>query len=176
MTENKGSEASGDDGAPEQNKTEQKRIAVTIGIGFLFAPISVATTATLSKQPNNAAASLFVMARNIGGSVGMSVVTSLVTSRSQVHMAYLSTHLTALDPGFGFSLAADGRARRPRGARSGHATVPGRPRSLHRRAGRGPYCKHHRRPDSAGAAGANDGAGCGPQGFGRWLAGVPLSG
>ncbi len=41
MTENKGSEASGDDGAPEQNKTEQKRIAVTIGIGFLFAPISV---------------------------------------------------------------------------------------------------------------------------------------
>ncbi len=81
------------------------RIAVTIGIGFLFAPISVATTATLSKQQNNAAASLFVMARNIGGSVGISVVTALVTSRTQVHMAYLSTHLTALDHGFEFSLS-----------------------------------------------------------------------
>jgi DHA2 family multidrug resistance protein len=81
------------------------RIAVTIGIGFLFAPISVATTATLSKEQNNAAASLFVMARNIGGRVGIAVVTSLVTSRSQVHMAYLSTHLSRLDQGFNFSLS-----------------------------------------------------------------------
>ncbi len=115
------------------------------------------------------------MARNIGGSVGISVVTSLVTSRSQVHMAYLSTHLTALDPGFGFSLAADGRARRPRG---------GRATQLYR-AGLGRYIDVldatvlQAPPDhqiALGAAGANDGAGCGPQGFGRWLAGVPLSG
>ena len=85
------------------------RIAVTVGIGFLFAPISVATTATLSKEQNNAAASLFVMSRNIGGSVGISIVTAFVTSRSQVHMAYLSTHLSALDPGYVVSLARDAK-------------------------------------------------------------------
>jgi MFS transporter, DHA2 family, multidrug resistance protein len=83
----------------------EARIAVTIGIGFLFAPISVATTATLAKEQNSAGAALFVMARNIGGSVGISLVTALVTSRSQVHMAYLSQHLSADDQGYGASLA-----------------------------------------------------------------------
>jgi DHA2 family multidrug resistance protein len=81
------------------------RIAVTIGIGFLFAPISVATTATLTPEQNNAGAALFVMSRNVGGSVGISLTTALITARSQVHMAYLSGHLAALGHGFGLSLA-----------------------------------------------------------------------
>jgi hypothetical protein len=38
------------------------------------------------------AAALFTMFRNVAGSVGISLSTALITSRTQTHMAYLSTH------------------------------------------------------------------------------------
>jgi MFS transporter, DHA2 family, multidrug resistance protein len=81
------------------------RIAVMMGIACLFAPISVSTTATLSPSQNSAGASLFVMARNLGGSVGISLVAASVTQRSQIHMAYLASHLTTLEQGFTHTLA-----------------------------------------------------------------------
>jgi MFS transporter, DHA2 family, multidrug resistance protein len=71
------------------------RIAVTIGIAFLFAPISVATTGTLRPEQNAAGASLFVMARNIGGSVGISFVTTMLARRAQVHQSNLTARLSS---------------------------------------------------------------------------------
>jgi DHA2 family multidrug resistance protein len=73
------------------------RAAQTIGLAFLFVPISTIAYATLPKEQNGDAAALFTMFRNVGGSIGISTATSLVTTREQVRMAHLVTHLTPYD-------------------------------------------------------------------------------
>jgi MFS transporter, DHA2 family, multidrug resistance protein len=48
---------------------------------------------------------LMNLARNIGGSVGISVVTTMLARRGQFHEAQLSTHLSASNPNFQKTLA-----------------------------------------------------------------------
>jgi len=43
------------------------------------------------------AAGLFNLMRNLGGSIGISMVTTMVARGAQAHQAYLVTHLTPLD-------------------------------------------------------------------------------
>jgi DHA2 family multidrug resistance protein len=73
------------------------RVAQTVGLAFLFVPISTIAYATLPKEQNGDAAALFTMFRNVGGSIGISTATSLVTTRTQVRMAHLAAHLTPFD-------------------------------------------------------------------------------
>jgi len=73
------------------------RACQTLGISLLFAPIATVTTATLRPDQSNAGGALFSMSRNVGGSVGISIATALVTERTQAHSAYLVDHLSALD-------------------------------------------------------------------------------
>jgi DHA2 family multidrug resistance protein len=72
------------------------RMAQTFGLAFLFAPISAVTYASLPNEKNGDAAALFTMFRNVAGSIGISVATALVTQRTQVQMAHLSTYMTPL--------------------------------------------------------------------------------
>jgi DHA2 family multidrug resistance protein len=69
------------------------RAAQTFGLAFLFVPISTIVYSTLPKELNGDAAALFTMFRNLAGSIGISVATALVTSRTQVRMAFLGGHL-----------------------------------------------------------------------------------
>jgi DHA2 family multidrug resistance protein len=73
------------------------RIAQTAGLALLFVPISTISFATLPKEKNGDGAALSTMFRNIAGSIGISLSTALVTTRTQVRMAQLVTHLTPLD-------------------------------------------------------------------------------
>jgi len=73
------------------------RVAQTIGLGFLFVPISTISYATLPTPQRADAVALNVMFRNIAGSVGIALATALVTSETQIHMAHLSAHLTPFD-------------------------------------------------------------------------------
>jgi DHA2 family multidrug resistance protein len=73
------------------------RAGQTFGLAFLFVPISTIAYATLPKEQNGDAAALFTMFRNVAGSIGISAATALVTTRTQVRMAHLVTHLTPLD-------------------------------------------------------------------------------
>ena len=61
------------------------RVVQAVGMAFLFVPINTAAYAFLPRDKNNAASGLMNLARNIGGSVGISVVTTLLDRRSQVH-------------------------------------------------------------------------------------------
>jgi DHA2 family multidrug resistance protein len=70
------------------------RAAQSFGLAFLFVPISTITYSTLPKELNGDAAALFTMFRNLAGSIGISLATSMVTERTQVRNAYLSQHLT----------------------------------------------------------------------------------
>ena len=73
------------------------RSAQTAGLAMLFVPISTIAYATLPKELNGDAAALYTMFRNVAGSIGISLSTALVTSRTQVRQAYLSSNMTTLD-------------------------------------------------------------------------------
>jgi MFS transporter, DHA2 family, multidrug resistance protein len=64
-------------------------------LAFLFVPINTAAYAFLPREKNNAASGLMNLARNIGGSVGISIVTTMLDRRQQYHLSRMSSHLTA---------------------------------------------------------------------------------
>jgi len=86
------------------------RMAQTIGLAFLFVPISTLAYLTLPRDQNADAAALYTMFRNLSGSIGISLATALVTSRSQVRQGYLAESLSPLDPNFNATLSEVSRA------------------------------------------------------------------
>ena len=66
-----------------------------MGFGLLFVPLSTITFATLPPQLRNEATGLFSLLRNMGGSIGISVVTSLLITNTQVNHAEIVNHVTA---------------------------------------------------------------------------------
>ncbi len=76
----------------------------TAGLAFLFVPISTLAYLTLPKEASSDGAALYTMFRNVAGSIGISVVTTLVSNAKQNHLFYLSQHLSPLDAGYRFEL------------------------------------------------------------------------
>jgi MFS transporter, DHA2 family, multidrug resistance protein len=76
------------------------RVYQAIGLAFLFVPINTAAYSGLPRDKNNAASGLMNLARNIGGSVGISFVTTGLARRAQVHQAQLVEKLNAANPQF----------------------------------------------------------------------------
>src|ERR1043165_4625537 len=74
------------------------RIIQASGMAFLFVPINTTAYSFLPREKNNAASGLMNLARNIGGRVGISVATTLLARRTQVHQAILSENLSASKP------------------------------------------------------------------------------
>ena len=74
------------------------------GLAFLFVPINTAAYAFVPRNKNNAASGLINLARNIGGSVGISLVTTILARRSQFHQARLVERASALNPAFNRAL------------------------------------------------------------------------
>src|SRR6266850_2354628 len=67
------------------------------GLGFLFVPLSAVTLGTLSPEQRTEGTGLFNLSRNIGSSVGISVVTSLLTQNTQANHADIVQHVTAVN-------------------------------------------------------------------------------
>ncbi|MCD8566491.1 MAG: DHA2 family efflux MFS transporter permease subunit [Alphaproteobacteria bacterium] len=63
------------------------------GMGFVFVPLSTLAYATLSPHYRNDAAAIFSLSRNIGSSVGISIVTALLAHNIQISHADLSANL-----------------------------------------------------------------------------------
>jgi len=85
------------------------RVFQTIGVGFLFVPISAIAYLTLPKTLNADAAALFTMFRNLAGSIGISVSAALLTTRTQARMAYLGGHDTPYSPAYVDTVGAAAR-------------------------------------------------------------------
>jgi MFS transporter, DHA2 family, multidrug resistance protein len=77
-----------------------------IGLGFLFVPLSVVTLSTLSSEQRAEGAGLYSLSRNIGSSIGISVVNSLLTRNTQVNHAVIAQHVTAVNRMFEGSMIA----------------------------------------------------------------------
>jgi MFS transporter, DHA2 family, multidrug resistance protein len=76
------------------------RVAQVAGLGFLFVPITLAAYVGLPAEKSNAVAGLINFMRNMGSSVGTSMVTTLLARRSQFHQSRLVSHATAANPAF----------------------------------------------------------------------------
>jgi DHA2 family multidrug resistance protein len=70
------------------------------GLGFLFPPLSAVALATLPPDWRTEGAGIYNLARNIGSSVGISVVNALLVSNTQVNHADISTHVMATNRAF----------------------------------------------------------------------------
>ena len=77
-----------------------------IGLGFLFVPLSTATLSTLSTERRAEGAGIFSLSRNIGSSIGISVVNSLLTRNTQINHAEIIPPLTPFDRSFEISSIA----------------------------------------------------------------------
>jgi DHA2 family multidrug resistance protein len=98
------------------------RVFQAAGMAFLFVPINTAAYAFLPRDKNNAASGLMNLARNIGGSVGISLVTTMLDRRSQVHLNDLSRNLSAANPAFRTMLQGATQAMRLHGANAAFAS------------------------------------------------------
>jgi DHA2 family multidrug resistance protein len=76
------------------------RITQSFGLAFLFVPTSTISYSTVPRELNNDATALYVMMRNVSGSIGISVATSLQTNFTQINQAYLAGHLSPLNPNY----------------------------------------------------------------------------
>ena len=68
------------------------RAVIAIGLPFLFIPINTLCYAGVPQEKNNEVSGLTALSRNIGGSVGISFVTTLLVRFSQRHQAMLIRH------------------------------------------------------------------------------------
>src|ERR1700691_4477664 len=71
-----------------------------IGLGFIFVPLSVVTLSTLSPERRAEGAGLYSLSRNIGSSIGISVVDSLLTRNTHVNHAEIASHVTLTNRAF----------------------------------------------------------------------------
>src|SRR5947209_10737925 len=98
------------------------RVVQAVGMAFLFVPINTAAYAFLPRDKNNAASGLMNLARNIGGSVGISVVTTMLDRRTQKHLTDLAGNLSASNHSLQAMLQGAARAMQAHGASAAEAS------------------------------------------------------
>jgi DHA2 family multidrug resistance protein len=80
------------------------RMLQVIWLPFLFIPISAVSYVGVPPDANNEASALINLMRNLGGSVGVSFVQTLLSWRTQFHHERLGSHITPYG-GYGFGHA-----------------------------------------------------------------------
>ena len=68
------------------------------GMAFLWVPINTVAYSYLPREKNNAASGLINLARNVGASMGISYVTTMLDRRAQFHQDRLVAHLYPGNP------------------------------------------------------------------------------
>lgn len=69
------------------------RVVMVLGMPFLFVPISVMSYVGIPQDKNNEVSGLTALARNIGGSIGVSFISTMLVRRAQVHQQFLAAHV-----------------------------------------------------------------------------------
>jgi DHA2 family multidrug resistance protein len=81
-----------------------------IAISFIFVPLTTLTMSQLSQQKIANGSGIYNLTRNLGGSIGIAFVTTMLARGAQAHQALMISHLTPFDPAFAQQLAAAKRA------------------------------------------------------------------
>jgi DHA2 family multidrug resistance protein len=81
------------------------RVVQSLGLAFLFVPMSTLAFSSIPRERTNYATGLFNLARNIGGSSGIATITTLLARRAQFHQSVLVSHMTPYDAPYREALA-----------------------------------------------------------------------
>jgi MFS transporter, DHA2 family, multidrug resistance protein len=76
------------------------RVAQVVGLGFLFVPITLVAYIGIPAEKNNSVAGIANFMRNMGSSVGTSLVTTVIARRSQFHQLRLVDKARVDNPNF----------------------------------------------------------------------------
>lgn len=69
-------------------------------MGFIFVPMTTTTMGTLRNAQMGNATGIYNLMRNTGGSIGISVATTVLARLTQAHQSTLVQHVTPYDPAF----------------------------------------------------------------------------
>ncbi|WP_371362093.1 Multidrug export protein EmrB [Sporomusa rhizae] len=81
------------------------RILQTIGLPFLFVPVNTLAFSKIPPESSSNASAIVSLIGNLGGSIGISLVTNKLITSQHVQQAYLVQHLTIADSGYRSVLA-----------------------------------------------------------------------
>jgi DHA2 family multidrug resistance protein len=97
----------------------QMRIWIAAGIPFLFVPLSNAAYVGLPPDQSSQASSMLSIFRNLGGTLGISLVQTFLAQRQQFHQSRLVEHLQPLNPNYQAMTAHVGQTLRGLGVAPG---------------------------------------------------------
>ena len=86
------------------------RVFQASALGFLFIPINTVAYSYLARDKRNAASGLINLFRNIGASVGISFVTTMLARRAQFHQTALASHANVFNPQFNAAVQGTAQA------------------------------------------------------------------
>ena len=69
-----------------------------IGMGLFFVPLSTLAFKTLPKQQEGEAAGIFSFGRSLGSSIGISIMSTVISQQTQVNWHQLGSHITPYNP------------------------------------------------------------------------------
>ena len=76
------------------------RIYQTLGLAFIFIPSNTLSYVDIPIEKNNQVSSMINFVRNIGGSIGIAMISTLIVRTTQVRQNYLSAHMQNGNPRF----------------------------------------------------------------------------
>jgi len=92
-------------------------IMIGVAFGLIFAPLTTSTMGMLRNEQIGNGAGIYNLMRNLGGSIGISLVTTLLVRNAQTHQALMRSHMTPYNQIFrqqvqtlGHALGSDQRA------------------------------------------------------------------
>jgi MFS transporter, DHA2 family, multidrug resistance protein len=77
-----------------------------VSLAFIFVPLNTISLGVLQPRQIGNASGIFNLMRNMGGSVGISLVTTFLARSAQLHQTALVAHLTPYDPAYTSRLQA----------------------------------------------------------------------
>ena len=75
-------------------------VVMGLSLGFIFVPLSTVALGALSQQDMGNGSGIFNLMRNLGGSIGISIVTTLLARDAQTHQNMLAGHMSQFNPRF----------------------------------------------------------------------------
>ena len=104
------------------NYAALSRIYLAFGLPLLFLPVTTASYDGLPPDKTNQASALINVARNLGGSMGVALVQTILAQRQQFHQSRLVEHIVPSDIGYQQTIDAMTRYFQAQGSNASDAT------------------------------------------------------
>ena len=76
------------------------RLIQGFGLGLFFVPVTTATFMNIPKEETGNASGIFNLLRNLGGSFGVALSSTMLAQQTQVHQSFLVERITPYQPAF----------------------------------------------------------------------------